>query len=217
MLASDIANRVKRRFGDESGVQLTDDDIIKSINDAQRKIVRRSTSLLEVTATSSSVGNTQEYNLPTNLFIFRMMMYKGSSDTAYRKMQGMSLQEFNEYIDGWDQTTSDVGVPTTYSLHANKFLVYPVPTAAVTNAFKLYYVRRPTDIVSLSDTPDLPEDYHTIIMDLVLKDAYEMDEDWEAAGNKSQEANVDINYLQGNQDWKQTEVYPSILVRIEDL
>ena len=47
----DVANRVKRTFGDESGVQVTDDDIIRWVNDAQLEISRQNEDLLEAVGT----------------------------------------------------------------------------------------------------------------------------------------------------------------------
>ncbi len=217
MIVSDIKTRVKRLFGDEAGVQLTDADIVRAINDSQLEIVKRNESLLEKTATTSSVAGTQEYALPTDLLIFKFLMWKGTGDTSYQKLKGLSTSEFNEYIDGWDTDTSIRGVPTTFTLHAGKFLVYPIPQDSISNAFKIYYNRSPVDVVNDADIPDLPLLYHTILVDMVLKYAYEMDEDWEAAGNKSQETNKDIDYLRGREDWKQQEVYPFILIRQEDM
>lgn len=216
MIVSDIKTRAKRLFGDEASVQLTDADIVRAINDAQLDIIKKNENLLEKTATADSQSGIQEYSLPTDLLIFKFMLYKGSGATSYTKLKGMSVAEFNMYVDGWDSDTSNLGVPAVFTLHAGKFLVYPIPQDSITAAFKIYYNRKPVDVVNDSDTPDLPPLYHPILVDLVLKFAYEMDEDWEAAGNKSQETNKDIDYLRGREDWKQEELYPFILTRPED-
>lgn len=216
MIVSDIKTRVKRLFGDESGVQLTDDDILRAINDAQRHIVQSNETLLEKTAVSSSISGQQEYSLPADLLIFKFLSFKGTGDVAYNQLKGLSVLEFNEYIDSWDSNTSNLGVPAVYTLHAGKFLCYPVPQDTIANCFKIYYNRTPVDVVLDGDTPDLPVLYHQILVDLVIKFAFEMDEDWEAAAAKSQEANKNIGTLRGRENWKQEDKYPVIMIRPED-
>lgn len=217
LTVADIKTRVKRRFGDEAGVQLTDTDIVQFINDSQLEVVKRNESLLEKTATANATSGVQEYTLPVDLLIFKFLMWKGSGDTAYRKLKGLSTAEFNEYIDGWDGDNSNQAVPCVFTMHAGKFLVYPIPQDTIANAFKIYYNRTPVDVALDTDVPDLPILYHTVLVDMVLKLAYEMDEDWEAATNKSSETSKDMDYLRGREDWKQQETYPFILVRQEDL
>lgn len=212
-----VKDRVKRKFGDEAGVQLTDADILRSINDAQRRIVARNDSLLEKTATANSVAGQQEYTLPTDLLKFKSMSYKGTAGVSYQIMQGMTLNELNLYIDGWDANTSSMGIPIIYAIHAGKFLVYPIPQDAITSAFKIYYCRKPADVVNDGDTLDLPELYHDTIVDLVLQDAYEMDEDWQAAAAKSAQTTQNIDRLKDSDEWTKRDTYPVITVRLEDL
>jgi hypothetical protein len=212
-----IKTRVKRRFGDEAGVQLSDSDIISSINDAQLEIVKRNESLLEVTATANADDGIQEYTLPANLLIFRSLKWKGTGELSYKPLIGRPFNEFNEYMEGWDEDVSSQGTPYTYTLYAGKFLVFPVPDSNIANAFKIYYNRKPTDVALDADVPDVPEIYHLTIVDMALKQAYEMDEDWEAASNKSAEASKDLDYLRGREDWKQQDTYPTILIRQEDM
>lgn len=217
MIVSDVKTRVKRLFGDESGVQLTDSDIVRAINDAQYEVVKRNESLLETTAIASCAAGIQEYPLPANLLIFKFMMYKGTADIAYNKLKGLTPAEFNEYIDSWDSNTSNLGVPAVFTLYAGKFLVFPVPSDTIANCFKIYYNRLPVDMVNDGDTLDLPLLYHPVIVDLVVKFAFEMDEDWQAAANKSQETNKDIDFLRGREEWKKRDTYGVILVREEDM
>jgi hypothetical protein len=211
-----IKSRVKRKFGDESGVQVTDSDIIDWINDAQRKIAARNDSILEKTATAGSVAFQQEYSFPTDLLKFKSMSYKGSGSVSYQIIQGMTLNEFNLYIDGWDANTSSYGVPGVYAIHAAKFLVYPIPQDTIANAFKIYYCRKPTDVSLDADIIDLPELYHDIVVDLVLQDAYEMDEDWQAAAAKSSQANTGLDRLRDSDEWTKRDTYPVITIRPED-
>src|SRR5215212_5975441 len=101
MNVSDIKTRIKRTFGDESGVQVTDEDIVRWINDAQRAIVTQNESLLEVTALASLVAGTQEYTLPADILILKAIHIKPSGYTSYISLKGYSFAEFNEYMNGW--------------------------------------------------------------------------------------------------------------------
>lgn len=213
----DVKTRAKRKFGDESGVQLSDADILRFINDAQRKIAARNDSILEKTSVANSVVSQQEYTLPADLLTFKSMSYKGTAGVAYGVMKGMTLNELNLYIDGWDANTSANGVPIIYAIHAAKFLVYPIPNESVTSAFKIYYCRKPTDMVLDADVLDLPEKYHDTVVEFVLQDAYEMDEDWQAASAKSAQVNQNIDRLKDSDEWTKKDTYPIITVRPEDL
>jgi hypothetical protein len=213
----DVKTRVKRKFGDESGVQLTDADILRYINDSQRKIVMRNDSLLEKSSTANTQAGIQEYSFPIDMLKFKSLKYKGTGDIAYRPMQGMTLNELDLYVDSWDSNVSSLAVPIMYAVHAGKFQVYPVPQDTVANAFKVYYCRKPTDMVLDADVIDLPELYHDTVVDLVLQDAYEMDEDWNAAAAKSAQTNQSIDRLKDSDEWTKRDTYPVITVRPEDL
>jgi hypothetical protein len=133
-------------------------------------------------------------------------------------MQHMqSIHEFNLYIDGWDSDSVVRGTPGVFTVHAGKFIVYPIPQDSIASAFKVYYCRKPVDMVLDADVPDLPELYHSVIVDMVLQDAYEMDEDWAAAAAKSAQTNQDIDRLKDSDEWLIRDVYPTITVRPEDL
>ena len=217
MIVSDIYNRVKRQFGDESGVQVTDTDILRWINDGQRQIVMANEGLLETTATSSSVVNDGDYSLPADLLILRSVSYKAPGNAFYSQLKGMSFTAFNKYVDSWDGDTLTVGVPEVYTSYAGNIILYPIPSQAVTNGIKIYYQRKPTDLTLSSETPDLPVLYHETLVKYCLQQAYEMDEDWEASVAKGTEFSTDLSLLRGREDWKVQETYPVISILPEDL
>lgn len=217
LTVADVKIRVKRKFGDEAGVQLTDADVLRMVNDAQRTIAGRNDSILEKTAVADSLSGVQEYSLPADILKFKFMSYKGIAYPAFNPMQGMTVNELNMYIDSWDANLSTKGIPAVYAIHASKFLVYPIPQDTITGAFKIYYTRAPTDMVNDTDVLDLPQLYHTIVVDLVLQDAYEMDEDWNAAQAKSAQNNTNMDRLRADDEWTKRDTYPLISVRLEDI
>lgn len=217
MIVSDIMTRIRRKFGDESAVQVTDADIIRWINDGQRRIVLKNDTLLEKTATTSSVAGQQEYTLPVDLLILKFIQYKESAATSYLKLRGLTPVEFNEYIDGWSDSGTVRGVPQVYTIFSGKIIAYPTPTASVTDGFKIYYNRTPTDVALNSDTPDLPLLYHDTLVNYCMQQAYELDEDQDSAGGESAKVAEDIDLLRGREGWTTQETYPIISVCIEDM
>lgn len=216
MNVNDILIRVKRNFGDESGVQITDADIIRWINDGQRQIVLSNEGLLEKVTTADTVAEQQEYTLPVDILILKHVTLKDQGQESYFRLRPLNLNDFNSYIDGWDGSTFTRGLPTVYTIFAEKIILFPVPDFGVTDGLKIYYNRKPVVVADGLDTPDLPELYHESLVKHCLSMAYELDEDWDAAAVKGQDRDADISLLRGRDDWKQQGTYPLISVRPED-
>lgn len=212
-----IKTDIKRTFGDESGVQVTDADIVRWANNAQLQVVLENESLMQTSALADVVTGTAEYALPTNLLILQGLAYKGPSDTSFNRLRGMDRVKFDEYIEGWDGSTYQQGLPLVYFVWAGKVTLYPTPDHTKVGAIKVYYNRRPVDLVNDADVSELPELYHNAITNICLTNAYEMDEDWDSVSNKGQQVNADIKLLRGREDWKAEEIYPTISVRAEDM
>lgn len=209
MNVSEIAARIKRQFGDESGVQVTDDDIYRWVNDAQKDIAMAQT-LLETVATTPIVANQNEYTLPLNILTLRSIRVLGN------KIKVLSLQEAEEYIPNFDLSSAWItGVPEVAWIWANTIALYPVPNTS--GSLKVYYTRNPIEITAGTDTPELPTKYHLRIVEYCLAQAYEMDENWDAAGNKVSQFSSSINAMRDDEKWTDRSFYPTITVLEEDL
>src|SRR5512138_1815684 len=101
MNVGDIITRVRRTFGDEAAVQVTDDDVIRWINDAQIEVVKHNEGALQKSDLIDLVANQSTYTMPTDLLILRTLRYKFSSMQSFARLKYKSLQEFDELIDGW--------------------------------------------------------------------------------------------------------------------
>lgn len=216
MNVSDVMTRIKRQFGDESGVQVTDADILRWINDGQRQIVMQNEGLLEKTAFTNTVALQQSYSLPADILILRSVHLKDAASGSYFKIKGHTFSEFDEYVDGWDGTVVDRGFPAMYTVFENQLKLFPLPETAQANGLKIYYNRSPVDVDDSLDSLDLPLLYHEVLVKYCLQQAYEMDEDWDAAQVKAVEANADVTILRGRDDWKNQETYPVITILVED-
>lgn len=216
MNVGDIKTRVKRTFGDESGVQVTDADIVRYINDGCRQFVLQNEDLLQTVGTASAIANQNTYALPVDLLILKTVMFQYGGDPSFYNLKAMTFNEFNEYVDGWDGNTLYRGGPLAYMRYGDNITLFPTPDVAGTNNIKIYYNRKPVDVVNDLDTPDIPVLYHEVLVKYCLSQAYEMDEDLDAAAMKGQQISGDMTLLRGRADWNVEEKYPIITILEED-
>ncbi len=213
---SEIFTHVKRAFGDEAGVQITNADIIRWINDAQREAVMQNEGLLQKVGYVNSTVGTQEYTLPSDLFTLHHLWYRNGAADQYYILKYMSLKDFTEYVDGWDGSTYQ-GVPLIFTQQEDgKFIVFPKPEATVANGFKLMYSRFATDVVDSSSAIDLPSYLHTYVKNYCLMQAYELDEDWESAEKKGAQVQGDLDFNNNRKFWFGRDSYPVINVGYAD-
>jgi hypothetical protein len=89
-------------------------------------------------------------------------------------------------------------------------MVYPKPDANLAGGIEIYYTRQPAVVSALSDIPEVPVMYHNRIVEYVLAQAYELDEDWQAAQVKQQQFRTGVDKLKDQTDWAVRDAYPSI-------
>lgn len=205
MNGTEIATRVKRQFGDESGVQVTDADVIRWIGDAQREIAGAN-DLLQTVAHTAVVPGQQAYDLPPDILLLRSVRYQG------RKLQALSNREAEEYI----QREDNDGQPSHYWVWAGVINLYPQPTTSDPDDLQIFYTRQPANLTALTQTPELPLEYHNRIVEYCLAQAYELDENWEAAQQKASQFNNGLASLKGKEEWTTRDYYPSITSVPED-
>lgn len=217
MIVSDVMTRVRRSFGDESGVQITDADLIRWINDGIRELVKHNETLLQTIAVANLVALQQEYTLPEDLLILNTITIKPDGWQSFLPLKAYSFAQFNQMVDSWDGTQQPPDSPSVYTRYANKLILFPVPAKSLTNALKIYYNRQPVDVTNSADPLDIPIQYHETLVKYCQSQAYEMDEDWDAAQLKDAATSSDIALLRGREDWNIQEHYPVITIREEDL
>jgi hypothetical protein len=210
----DVVTRVKRTFGDESGVQITDDDIIRWINDAQEKVGLENEGLMETTASANIVQSQMEYDVPADFSVLRSLKYKG-----YR-IKPMSFAEFNEYIDGYSAADGvspyGPGIPEIFMVWNNKITVFPKPNENVTNGLTIYYIKHPASVGTLADDLSIPLQYHNTVVNYCLQQAYELDEDYQKAELKKASVADELMKLNDRNKWISQEYYPRITTLPED-
>lgn len=214
MNVQDILNRVQRTFGDEASVQITSDDVIRWINDAQLEICTNNEELLQTSATANTVQGQAEYDVPADLWILRSLTFKG-----YR-IKHMSFAEFNEYVDGFGAVDGvspyGPGIPEVFMVWENKVTLFPKPAESITNGLKIFYAKQPTTIVNLADPLTVPLPYHVSVFEFCMSRAYELDEDLEKASFAKGKFDAANQRLNDRQQWEQREYYPRITTLPED-
>lgn len=210
-LVSDVITRVQRQFGDESGVQVTEADIIRWINDSQRDI-GQAQEILEVVSTTASVAAQQAYTLPTDIITLKRVTYAGAN------VKNLSLQEFDAYITDAlaNPLVQDTGTPEVYYSYGSELSFFPIPTVDGDD-IKLYYSQFPAEVVANSDTLSLPIKYFNRIVEYCIQQAYELDENFDGASYKGSQFNDSLTQMSEDDSWKSHETYPRITVLAEDL
>lgn len=210
----DVANRVRRTFGDDAGVQIVDDDIIRWVNDAQLEICTENEELLETVATANIVSNQAEYSMPTNMNTLRSLMYNNF------RVKSLSLSEFNEYIDGWHAPTAaggyGPGKPEVFMVYGSVVTLFPTPNENITNGLRIYYAKYPDSVGTLADGLGVPDRYHPSVVKYVLQQAYELDENAEMASFKAGQFTSQVQKLKNQEKDGATEYYPTITTLPED-
>jgi hypothetical protein len=204
--------RVKRTFGDEAGVQITDQDLIRWINDGQEEICTNNEGLMETTSASDSVANQAEYDVPVDFSVLRSLKYKG-----YR-LKALSFAEFNEYLDGYSATPNSYGpgTPVVFMVWNNKITLFPTPDASITAAIGIFYIKRPSPVGNLADDLSIPLQYHNAVVNFCLQQAYELDEDYAKAQVKKGQFDDTMMKLNDRNKWTAQEYYPTITTLPQD-
>lgn len=205
--ASDVITRVQRQFGDEASVQINEEDIIRWINDAVIEICTQN-DLKQATGTMNSVIGTNSYDFPSDLLSVRTIYYDST------RLKFFKRTEYDEYINEQDPKEEQTGTPWLFTRWGSQFTVYPKPDAV--KQIKLLYLQQPFEVVIDTDDVPLPDMYLTRVTEYCLQQAYQTDEDWEAAGQMSGQFVDGLTRLKEQETIATTEYYPSITVLPDD-
>lgn len=168
---------------------------------------------METTAVADSVSGQAVYDFPSDLSVMRSLQYKGF------RVKYLSLNEFNENIDGWNAPGATnpygPGIPTMFMTWKNQITVFPTPNESVVGGFTIFYARHPLQVTTVADTPEVPIQYHKAIIDYCLEQAYELDEDSEKQQLKGAAFNDKVMRL-NDRNKRVDEYYPMITTLPED-
>lgn len=206
--AQQIIDRLKRQFGDESGAQVTDPDIIAWINAGQQEINLRNR-IIKGTATLPTVIGTRVYTFPAvSIMEIMTLFYNG------KPIDPVAYQEAQTYIVKNDPTFTLTGTPVFWYEWGPNLNLYPTPDAVGT--LSMDYVGYPTDVTTGADTLAVPDSYFNSLLEYCLKQAYEQDDDWTGSSIKGDALDKSLGNLAEDGQRYQRNTYPIITIVDEE-
>lgn len=181
----DVIQFAQRQFGDESGVQLQDSDVIRWINDAQNEIVTRNRTL-KAKSTALSVPGQSKYTFPS----VGILQIEGL-DYAGKPLRAVPFEEAREHILRHDPQGTVSGTPELWFAWAGELSLWPTPASV--GDITIYFTAKPKDVTAPTDTLILPDKYFESICRYVMQQAYEMDDNWQAVATKQQQFDAGVN------------------------
>lgn len=208
MLVSEIQTRVLRQYGDQFQGRIKTDDIIRWVNDGMRQLVIKN-ELLQVRATISLVADQFEYTQPVNILNLLAVTFRGTP------LQGLGFSEFLHLTQDADGDIQ--GVPTHFTLFAGNIRVYPKPTSVQAGeSLQIFYLRIPTNVTVVGDTPEVPTVYHERLVEYCLAQAAEFDEDTARYQFKMNEFDQRSAEMKDRIEWTERDQYPTISAKPEE-
>jgi len=202
--SADVIKEVERSFGDESGVQVTESDIIRWINRAQLAIVMRNPEVGQAVAMANIVAAQADYpliaNVPTVLTI-------QSIHVNNKPVKHLPFQEAESFLMNAPAGTSDE-IEFWYE-RGGIVTLYPTPATSITNGIKFYFNKRPADITTNSQLLSVPDHYYNSVVDFCNEQAQLMDENSALAGIFGQKFEQGVTQMK-ERTQTQTDYYPFI-------
>jgi hypothetical protein len=160
--------------------------------------------------TIASIIGTGTYSLTALSDILKLFSVKFDGVA----LTGLSQQNADEFIATYDQGNLTSGVPTHYWVFANKITLFPVPS--LVKNISVYYIRKPLAVAVDGDTPEIPVQYHTQIVDYCIAKAMQQDNNLNGYLTKMQEFKGNIQESFTDKSWAEQNAYPSISVSRDD-
>jgi len=203
-LVSEVITAVQRQFGDESGVQLENTDVIRWVNDAQDTIVAKNKVLKAKSSVAATAGQAA-YTFPSdNIHQIESIHYNG-----YR-VPNMAFAEAEETIFQADPQALSLGDPILWYEWAGTFTFWPAPNAD--HNIDLYYTQRPTPVALTTDVLSVPDKYYQDVVRYCMQQAYEMDEDMANSQAKGQQFDASLNEKSEEERTAQNMTYDKITI-----
>lgn len=213
MNVQDYVTRVRSQFGDATGIQVSDQDILNWINDGMRDICYTA-QLIQTRAVADVKMGQFDYTFPTDFLTVFNIRHAGLV------LEALSIEERDKFIQNADSPTLQTteGIPTHYWVWANTITLYPTPSADLASGLRAYYTRTAAKVLTITDSLDtgFPLSFHNALLDKVLQWAYEKDENWQAAQIKEGQFSTVVNKLAEDAAWNEHEEYPHITVSERD-
>lgn len=206
---SDVAAYVKRQFGDESGVQIVDSDIIRWVNAAQAEI-SNTNNVLKAKADLILTAGTYQYPLGQSMSLESI----NSIHVDGTKLKYVNFNDYETLLNDEDPEHTSTGRVTHWSEWGGSLILYPVPDSSY--LMEVYFLGAPTPVATVSDDLSLPDKYFQRIIDFVMAQAFELDENYTAHAAKLDYMDSKLVSMSQDENKGSVDTYPTITVLMED-
>lgn len=208
----DVITAVKRQFGDESSVQISDSDIIRWVNDAQTEIAIKNPEVNAGMVQINVVADQTVYPLLTEIPDI-LVVHSIHFDGQY--LENMPFTEAQQRIIRSGDTRTDA-VPSFWYEYAGTMNLWPKPSVSKALGLTVFYSKQPTLITTDSAPLTVADSYFKSVCDFCLTQAHELDENFTAANVKAQQFETSLQ-VQANRTHAQDMYYPTIIDIEDDL
>lgn len=154
-------------------------DLVKAwLNQGQRRsVIESEIRTQEASDEFSTEANVSSYTLPTD-FSREIDFY---NTETHELLIPVGVRDYDSF-------PTSTGRPYTYTVVGNKLVLYPTPDGVYPLAFR--YWKLPSDMVNDTDTPEIPVQYHELLIAYAMKKAFQREDDlqmaqmWEAQWEK---------------------------------
>jgi hypothetical protein len=209
----DVYERVRTLFGDTSGAQITDQMVVRWINDGQQEIVNNNP-ILKDTKYSNIVAGQAEYTFPNDKVQYIEAIYVDG-----RPIQPLSPEAYRQYILADDpRQIAKQDIPDVWYERNGVLTFYPTPQKNFTDGLKLEYVKMPDKVtyISTSQTLSIPDRYLNELVNYVMTQALELDENFSAADYKRTQFREGLDRQSQRENVTQIASYPQVMPDPDD-
>lgn len=202
MNVAEITKRIQKQFGDESGAEITPEDILSYINDGQVDIARHTGCLQDAVETDAIAGQ-RAYALPPNFLGIRRLTYNG------KKVSQIALEDLDEIASNRD-VNNPTGEPSHFYIWANEINFYPIPDVSAVGNIDIFYTKLPEPLLGDLDVPEIPVSFHEDLVRYGLSRAKELDEETQDSQLIWGEYKDRVNFSKSEHEVPDNSSYPSV-------
>lgn len=185
----DASTYVKRQFGDESDVQITDEDIIRWINISQMELAHDNEFSKKIAVRNVEKG-VLEYTFPGLEILYTQTIYVGA-----KALKFLGFQEYQEYIQKQDGYEKRTGTPEVWTEWGGVFTLWPTPSETIEDGMKVYFITKPADVTDPSSILNIPDRLYTVLLKMLMSHAYQLDENFDAANLQDQRVSNELGKM----------------------
>lgn len=202
MTVQEIFDRVKSDFGDTSGAEINDAELLRWVNDEQLEIVRL-TGCLEGSTTLSTSQGVSNYAMTNDMIEVRSISVDGAL------IKRTTKEELDKQYPLRD-ANYPTGVASLFYIHARRIYFYPAPSTTGSFNVAVPYVKAPTLLTSTADTPEIPSIYHVGLVRALVIRAKEKDEEYAQAQTLQTNLRTQLSMTASEAEWPFSDSYPAV-------